>query len=74
MAKRRIKTEIDINAPAAKVWAVLTDFSNMPLWNPFMTAIAGRPMVGQRLTVTIRPPRQIGHYAAPDTARGSART
>jgi hypothetical protein len=56
MAKRRIETEIDINAPAAKVWAVLTDFPNMPLWNPFITAIAGRAAAGERLTVTIRPP------------------
>lgn len=56
MAKRRIETEIDINAPAAKVWAVLTDFPHMPLWNPFITAIAGRPAAGERLTVTIRPP------------------
>jgi hypothetical protein len=56
MAKRRIETEIDINAPAAKVWAVLTDFPKMPLWNPFITAIAGRPAAGERLTVTIRPP------------------
>jgi hypothetical protein len=56
MAKRRIETEIDINAPAAKVWAVLTDFPRMPLWNPFITAIAGRPAAGERLTVAIRPP------------------
>ncbi|HUC50544.1 MAG TPA: SRPBCC domain-containing protein [Xanthobacteraceae bacterium] len=56
MAKRRIETEIDINAPAAKVWAVLTDFPKMPLWNPFITAIAGTPAAGERLTITVRPP------------------
>jgi hypothetical protein len=60
MAKRRIETEIDINAPAAKVWAVLTDFEHMPLWNPFITAIAGELAPGQRLTVTIRPPGKSG--------------
>jgi hypothetical protein len=56
MAKRQIETEIDINAPAAKVWAVLTDFAKMPLWNPFITAITGRPAPGERLAVTIHPP------------------
>jgi hypothetical protein len=56
MAKRRIETEIDINASAAKVWAVLTDFPKMPLWNPFITAITGRLAPGERLTITIHPP------------------
>jgi hypothetical protein len=56
MAKRQIETEIDINAPAAKVWAVLTDFARMGLWNPFITSIAGKAAAGERLTVTIRPP------------------
>jgi hypothetical protein len=56
MAKRQIETGIDINAPTAKVWAVLMDFPNMPLWNPFITAIAGNPAAGERLSVTIRPP------------------
>ena len=56
MAKRRIETEIDIDAPPAKVWAILTDFPHMPLWNPFITSIAGKPMAGERISVTIRPP------------------
>jgi hypothetical protein len=56
MAKRRIETEIDINAPAAKVWAILTDFPKMSLWNPFITAISGNPAAGERLTITVHPP------------------
>jgi hypothetical protein len=56
MGKRRIETEIDIHAPAAKVWAVLTDFPHMALWNPFMTVTAGEPATGARLTITVRPP------------------
>ena len=56
MARRQIQTEIDIRAPAAKVWAVLTDFQKMPLWNPFITAISGTPVPGERLSVTIRLP------------------
>jgi hypothetical protein len=60
MARRQIETAIDINAPAAKVWAVLTDFPKMPLWNPFITAIAGKPAAGERLSITIRPPGKSG--------------
>jgi hypothetical protein len=60
MSKRQIETEIDINAPAAKVWAVLTDFPHMPLWNPFITAIAGSLAAGERLTLTVHPPGKSG--------------
>jgi hypothetical protein len=56
MAKRRIETEIDINASAAKVWAVLTDFAHMGAWNPFITSIAGKLEAGERLSITVHPP------------------
>jgi hypothetical protein len=42
-------TKIAINAPPAKVWSVLTDFSAYPAWNPFITRIAGTPAVGQEI-------------------------
>ena len=56
-----IRTEIVIQAPAAAVWAVLTDFPSHSGWDPFLTAIEGEPSVGRRLAVrfkngmTIRP-------------------
>ncbi len=56
MATRQIETEIDINASVARVWAVLTDFDHMPLWNPFITSIAGRLAAGERLVITLHPP------------------
>lgn len=31
-----IEKEIEINAPAAKVWEVITDLKRYPEWNPFM--------------------------------------
>jgi uncharacterized membrane protein len=33
---KEIHTEIEINAPAEKVWRVLTDFAAYPEWNPFV--------------------------------------
>jgi hypothetical protein len=53
---REISIEIEINAPAARVWEILTDFARYPQWNPFIPDIEGRLVVGERLRVLIRPP------------------
>ena len=41
MVERRIEVTIAIDAPASRVWAVLTDFARMPSWNPFIKSITG---------------------------------
>ena len=46
-----VYTEIDIDAPAQKVWDLLMDFKNMPKWNPIIRAIKGKPRVGGHLFV-----------------------
>lgn len=56
MAKE-IKTEIRINASAEKVWAILMDFENYPIWNPFITSIKGEVEKGNTITVRIAPPK-----------------
>jgi hypothetical protein len=48
---RRIHTEIEINAPSAVVWKVLTDFPGYGLWNPFIRRIEGELIGGKRLRV-----------------------
>lgn len=53
-----IETQIVIEAPASKVWAILTDFPAMPAWNPFIRKISGSPTPGGHLTVQIEPPGQ----------------
>ncbi len=50
-----IRTEIEIDASAEKVWKILTDFGAFPAWNPFVRRIEGNPAVGQRLRVFIQP-------------------
>jgi hypothetical protein len=60
MAEHLIKTDIEINAPAAKVWAILTDFPRMPAWNPFIKSISGSLTEGARLAVYIVPPGKSG--------------
>ncbi len=57
MSRRRsIAQEIEINAPCAVVWKVLTDFSGYGAWNPSIRRIAGEPIVGERLRVSARLP------------------
>lgn len=60
MAEKRIETSIDINAPPERVWSLLTDFAEMPTWNPFIKSISGNLKPGSRLAVHIAPPGKTG--------------
>ena len=48
---------IEIDAPPAEVWAVLTDLSRYPEWNPHIRAGTGHVAVGNRLTLRMHPPK-----------------
>ncbi len=50
-----IQYPIDISAPIARVWEILSDFPAYPSWNPFIRSISGAQTVGSRLHVTIQP-------------------
>ena len=65
MAERRIETDIEINAPTSRVWALLTDFALMPSWNPFIKSISGNLAQGARLAVHIVPPGSSGMHFKP---------
>jgi hypothetical protein len=62
MAKqpKEISTRIVINAPANKVWQVLTDFAQYPSWNPFIKSITGEAKVGNTIVALIEPPGAQG--------------
>ena len=62
----QLRTEIDIAAPAHKVWSVLTDFAAYPEWNPFIVSIQGKPRAGERLSVVISPPQQSEWRLTPE--------
>ena len=55
MAIHNLHTEIEIEASAARVWAVLADFVSYPQWNPFIRSVEGVPRQGARLRITIQP-------------------
>ena len=52
----QLRTEIEISAPPAHVWRVLTDFPAYHEWNPFITRIEGKAEVGAELAITVSPP------------------
>jgi hypothetical protein len=51
-----LRTEIEINAPSAAVWRVLTDTARYHEWNPFITSLEGKLAVGEDLSVVVSPP------------------
>ncbi len=53
---RHIERSVTINTSADRIWQILVDFARYPEWNPFVTSVAGEPIVGKRLRVRLRPP------------------
>jgi hypothetical protein len=51
-----VTTRLVVSAPVEDVWEILTDLAGYRFWNPFITAAAGTVSVGERLSLTIRPP------------------
>ena len=64
-ALREIETTVEIDAPPAAVWRVLTDFPTYGEWNPFIPTISGNVQVGERLTVRLEPPGGKGMTIKP---------
>lgn len=52
---KELRTEIEIQAPAERVWQLLTDFARFPQWNPFIRRASGEVKTGTRLEVHIQP-------------------
>ncbi len=54
--KLKLHTEIIIEAPVNYVWQVLSDFAKYKDWNPFILSVTGNLIVGEKLTIKIKPP------------------
>ena len=52
---KELRSEIEIQASAERVWQLLTDFASFPQWNPFIRKASGNIQVGERLEVYIQP-------------------
>jgi hypothetical protein len=53
---KTLHTQIDIDAPAERVWDTLINIAEYPTWNSFMPHLAGTLAPGERLEVRIEPP------------------
>ena len=62
---KQIQTEILINAPIEKVWAILTDLHAYAEWNPFIRKIEGNLQLDSQLTVTMKSHRKRSECDAP---------
>lgn len=60
-----IRTFVDIAAPPARVWSVLTDFASWDRWNPLLGRVRGRPEIG----ATVRFSATVGRAKVPLTAQ-----
>lgn len=62
---RTIAASATIDAPLARVWAVLSDLSSYPAWSPFVVAVDGPLAVGTPVTLHVamtpgrKPLRQV---------------
>jgi len=52
---KELRSEIEIAAPAGRVWEILTNFARFPQWNPFIRQVRGNILEGRRLEVTMQP-------------------
>lgn len=48
-----IKTEIEISAPPAKVWDIISDINKWQEWSPIISASHGSTSVGSKLSITM---------------------
>ena len=60
-----VEARVEIEASPEHVWAILTDFSAYPIWNPFIYPVVGESRRGSTLEITIHPgTRSITYQAA----------
>src|SRR4051812_44914921 len=56
-----IRSELEIAAPAAEVWGILTDFPRYQEWNPFITELKSDGIVGNPLQLSLSLPEGRDH-------------
>lgn len=62
---RIICTEIEINAPVATVWNILTDLENYYTWNPFIIKSEGKAEKGAQIRNTMLLPGMSAQVFTP---------
>jgi hypothetical protein len=62
---KELYAEIEIEASPEQVWQLLTDFSRLPEWNPFMQQARGKLVLGEKIEVQLQPPGGPGATIKP---------
>ena len=65
----QIRSQIEIDAPAERVWWILADFAAFPQWNPFIRRASDEPMTGARLQRKVQPSGARGMAFRPTVLR-----
>jgi hypothetical protein len=60
---RTVRSEVDINASPAAVWAVLTDLADYSIWNPYIYPAEGQVTVGAELVITLHQGKDTTTYS-----------
>jgi len=53
---KEIRSEVEVDAPADRVWGVLVDFQNYGSWNPFIYEVSGELKLGKKIRISLRTP------------------
>jgi hypothetical protein len=64
-----IRSELEIAAPAAEVWGILTDFPRYQEWNPFITEIKSDGIVGNPMQLLLSLPEGRDYRLKPTLLR-----
>lgn len=57
---KELHTEIEIEAPARTIWAILADTPRYADWNPFIRKMEGALAPGSQIEVILKPPGKGG--------------
>ena len=66
MPKTELRSEVEIDATPARVYAVLTDFARYHEWNPFVVSLQGALAVGGKLTLELSLPEGKTYELVPE--------
>jgi hypothetical protein len=72
MPKTELRSEVEIQAPAAHVYGVLVDLPRYEQWNPYLTDVKGELVAGRPLQVTLSLPEGSTYELATTLTRVTA--
>jgi hypothetical protein len=59
--------KVDINAPIARVWAILINLDRYPDWNPFTFRVESSLKIGDPVMLHVHMNRAFSHLIQPET-------